>query len=83
MALWGKITLLLFKPKGIEVFTNQICHKILRNRERGTKGRDTVVAIFAEVNCFWRSAETEEKATFYTQQDFKAQKQYLRKKMGR
>ena len=45
--------------------------------------RNEVVAIFAEVNCLWRSAETEERAFFYTKQDFKAQKQYSRKKMGR
>lgn len=67
---------------GIEVFINQICHKILRSRERDTKGRNAVVAISAEVNCLWRSAETEEKAIFYTKQDFKAQKQYSRMKMG-
>lgn len=66
---------------GIEVFTNQICRKILRSRERDTKGRNTVVAIFAEVNCFWRSAETEEKAIFYSKQDFKAQEQYSKKKI--
>lgn len=67
---------------GIEVFTNQVCHKILGSRERDTKGRNAVVAIFAEVNCLWRSAATEEKAIFCTKQDFKAQKQYSRTKMG-